>query len=88
MSESLYELFRRQGISRRSFLKFCSLADASMGLGPGHGCIGCSESDFWDKGPFHERVANHAVFREDIMSRQSTASTMFSGWHSFKDGRP
>ena len=23
----------------------------------GHGCIGCSEEDFWDNGPFYERMA-------------------------------
>ena len=22
----------------------------------GHGCIGCSEEDFWDNGPFYERL--------------------------------
>jgi hydrogenase small subunit len=33
MSETYYDLMRRQGISRRSFLKFCSLTAASLGLG-------------------------------------------------------
>jgi hydrogenase small subunit len=33
MHETYYELMRRQGISRRSFLKFCSLTAASLGLG-------------------------------------------------------
>lgn len=33
MFETYYELMRRQGISRRSFVKFCSLTAASMGLG-------------------------------------------------------
>jgi len=33
MVETYYELMRRQGISRRSFLKFCSLTAASLGLG-------------------------------------------------------
>ena len=33
MLETYYELMRRQGISRRSFLKFCSLTAASLGLG-------------------------------------------------------
>ncbi|MDR0587940.1 MAG: hydrogenase small subunit [Burkholderiales bacterium] len=32
MSETYYESFRRQGISRRSFLQFCSLTAASLGL--------------------------------------------------------
>ena len=34
MMESFYDVMRRQGISRRSFLKFCSLTAASLGLGP------------------------------------------------------
>jgi hydrogenase small subunit len=33
MFETSYEVLRRQGISRRSFLKFCSLTAASLGLG-------------------------------------------------------
>lgn len=32
--ETFYEIIRRQGVSRRSFVKFCSLTAASMGLGP------------------------------------------------------
>src|SRR5512140_1783836 len=32
MFETYYESMRRQGISRRSFLKFCSLTAASLGL--------------------------------------------------------
>ena len=34
MTETFYDVLRRQGISRRSFLKFCSLTAASLGLGP------------------------------------------------------
>ena len=32
--ETFYDVMRRQGISRRNFLKFCSLTAASLGLGP------------------------------------------------------
>jgi hydrogenase small subunit len=32
--ETFYDVMRRQGISRRSFLKFCSLTAAGLGLGP------------------------------------------------------
>ena len=32
--ETFYEVFRQQGISRRSFNKFCSLTATSLGLGP------------------------------------------------------
>jgi hydrogenase small subunit len=33
-TETFYDVFRKQGISRRSFTKFCSLTAASLGLGP------------------------------------------------------
>jgi hydrogenase small subunit len=32
--ETFYDLIRRQGISRRNFMKFCSLSAASLGLAP------------------------------------------------------
>ena len=34
MVDTLSQVLRRQGVSRRSFLKFCSLTAASLGLGP------------------------------------------------------
>lgn len=34
MSETFYDVMRRQGITRRSFLKFCSLTASALGLGP------------------------------------------------------
>jgi len=34
MHETFYDVMRRQGITRRSFLKFCSLTAAALGLGP------------------------------------------------------
>ena len=33
-TETFYEVLRAQGITRRSFLKFCSLTAAALGLGP------------------------------------------------------
>jgi len=30
----------------------------SYPIGSGHGCIGCSEPNFWDNGPFYERLSN------------------------------
>ncbi|MFZ5539002.1 MAG: hydrogenase small subunit [Pseudomonadota bacterium] len=30
----------------------------SFPIGSGHGCIGCSEADFWDKGSFYDRLTN------------------------------
>jgi hydrogenase small subunit len=32
----------------------------SFPIQSGHGCIGCSEKDFWDNGPFYERLAHVA----------------------------
>ena len=29
----------------------------SWPVGAGHGCIGCSEANFWDNGPFYERLS-------------------------------
>ncbi|MEW8395556.1 MAG: hydrogenase small subunit [Candidatus Thiodiazotropha sp.] len=34
MTETFYDVMRRQGITRRSFLKFCSLTASALGLGP------------------------------------------------------
>lgn len=34
MVETFYDVLRRQGVSRRSFMKFCSLTAAALGLGP------------------------------------------------------
>jgi len=34
MSETFYDVMRRQGITRRSFLKYCSLTASALGLGP------------------------------------------------------
>jgi hydrogenase small subunit len=33
----------------------------SFPIGSGHGCIGCSEENFWDNGPFYDRLANIPV---------------------------
>ena len=35
MTPTFYEVMRQQGITRRSFIKFCSLTAASLGLGSG-----------------------------------------------------
>jgi len=32
-------------------------AGTSFPIGSGHPCIGCSEANFWDHGPFYERMA-------------------------------
>ena len=30
----------------------------SFPIGSGHGCLGCSEEGFWDKGSFYDRIAS------------------------------
>ena len=34
----------------------------SFPIQSGHGCIGCSEKDFWDNGPFYDRLTKVNVF--------------------------
>lgn len=34
----------------------------SFPIQSGHGCIGCSEENFWDNGPFYERLPNMTGF--------------------------
>jgi hydrogenase small subunit len=33
----------------------------SFPIGSGHGCIGCSEANFWDNGPFYQRLSGIPV---------------------------
>ncbi|MBK1674529.1 uptake hydrogenase small subunit [Ectothiorhodospira shaposhnikovii] len=35
-TETFYQVMRRQGITRRSFMKYCSLTAAALGLGPAY----------------------------------------------------
>jgi hydrogenase small subunit len=53
----------------------CSVTKWNQGLGypiqAGHGCIGCSEEAFWDKGPFYERLPQFPGF-----GIESTADTI------------
>ncbi|MEG2172795.1 MAG: [Ni/Fe] hydrogenase small subunit, partial [Desulfovibrionaceae bacterium] len=30
----------------------------SFPIQSGHGCLGCSEQDFWDQGSFYDRITN------------------------------
>jgi hydrogenase small subunit len=43
----------------------------SFPIQSGHGCIGCSEENFWDNGPFYERLAkiNTPFFAESDADR-------------------
>ncbi|MCP4975580.1 MAG: hydrogenase small subunit [Maribacter sp.] len=43
----------------------------------GHGCIGCSEEEFWDNGPFYERLTNLPGF--GIESNADTVGKVAAG---------
>lgn len=53
----------------------CAVTKWNEGLGypiqAGHGCIGCSEEEFWDKGPFYQRLTTFPGF-----GIESTADTV------------
>ena len=34
----------------------------SFPIQSGHGCIGCSEANFWDNGPFYQHLASFPGF--------------------------
>ena len=38
----------------------------SFPIQSGHGCIGCSEEDFWDNGPFYARLAGVGPLSIDL----------------------
>ncbi len=38
----------------------------SFPIGSGHGCIGCSEANFWDNGPFYERLSSIPAARHRV----------------------
>ena len=59
----------------------CSVTKWNQGLGypiqAGHGCIGCSEEAFWDKGPFYKRLPNFPGFGiESSADTIGTAATI------------
>ena len=49
----------------------------SYPIGSGHGCIGCSEDNFWDNGPFYERLAG--VPLPGIESTPDTVGAVVAG---------
>ena len=49
----------------------------SFPIQSGHGCIGCSEEDFWDKGPFYERTTSVPGFA--VESNADTAGKVAAG---------
>jgi hydrogenase small subunit len=52
-------------------------ANLSYPIQSGHGCIGCSEEDFWDKGPFYNRLTTFPGFGiETTADKVGTVATV------------
>jgi hydrogenase small subunit len=49
----------------------------SYPIGSGHGCIGCSEENFWDNGPFYQRLSSVPV--PGIESTPDTVGAVVAG---------
>jgi hydrogenase small subunit len=49
----------------------------SFPIGSGHGCIGCSEANFWDNGPFYQRLS--AVPLPGVESTPETVGKVAAG---------
>jgi len=54
----LYKMGCRGPTTYNSCPTFKWNGGVSFPIGSGHGCIGCSESGFWDNGPFYQRLSN------------------------------
>lgn len=53
----LYKMGCRGPMTYNSCSTFKWNNGVSFPIGSGHGCIGCSEANFWDNGPFYQRLA-------------------------------
>lgn len=53
----LYKMGCRGPTTSNSCSNFKWNCGVSWPVGSGHGCIGCSEENFWDNGPFYERLS-------------------------------
>lgn len=52
-------------------------ANLSYPIQSGHGCIGCSEADFWDRGPFYEHLGAFPGFGiESTADKIGTVATI------------
>lgn len=54
----LYKMGCRGPTTYNSCSKVMWNGGVSWPIGSGHGCIGCSEENFWDNGDFYERLPN------------------------------
>jgi len=57
----LYKMGCRGPMTYNSCSTFKWNNGVSFPIGSGHGCIGCSEINFWDNGPFYQRLPNIPV---------------------------
>ena len=57
----LYKMGCRGPTTYNSCATFKWNNGVSWPIGSGHGCIGCSEANFWDNGPFYERLSGIPV---------------------------
>ncbi len=57
----LYKMGCRGPTTYNSCATFKWNGGVSWPIGSGHGCIGCSENNFWDDGPFYERLSHTVV---------------------------
>jgi hydrogenase small subunit len=57
----LYKMGCRGPTTYNSCSNFKWNNGVSWPVGSGHGCIGCSEANFWDNGPFYQRLTNIPV---------------------------
>ena len=48
----------------------------SFPIQSGHGCIGCSEANFWDNGPFYQRLSNLPGFGIESTADQIGAAVL------------
>jgi hydrogenase small subunit len=53
----LYKMGCRGPMTYNSCSTFKWNNGVSFPIGSGHGCIGCSENNFWDNGPFYQRLS-------------------------------
>lgn len=73
----LYKMGCRGPSSYNSCPTFKWNNGVSYPIGSGHGCIGCSEANFWDNGPFYERLTNIPV--PGIESTADTVGATLAG---------
>jgi hydrogenase small subunit len=73
----LYKMGCRGPTTYNSCATFKWNKGVSFPIGSGHGCIGCSEANFWDNGPFYERLSSIPV--PGVESTPNTIGKVLTG---------